>query len=79
MEPGFFSHTIPGDVLLRVIFWDGQWSPRKALQEQMEALANKETAAKEKEEKQKQAVEDREKRRHQSGRDPRSQETELPR
>lgn len=44
----------------------------------MEALANKETAAKEKEEKQKQAVEDREKRRHQSGTDLWGQETELP-
>ena len=43
----------------------------------MEALANKETAAKEKEKKQKQAVEDREKRRHQSGTDPWGQETEL--
>lgn len=38
-------------------------------------MANKETAAKEKEEKQKQAVEDREKRRHQSGTDPWGQET----
>ena len=45
----------------------------------MEALANKETTAKEKEEKQKQAVEDREKRRHRSGTDPGGQETELPR
>ena len=36
---------------------DGPWSPRKALQTQMEALANKEAAAKEKEEKQNQAVE----------------------
>eukprot|EP00434_Breviolum_minutum_P004090 symbB.v1.2.003603.t1/scaffold202.1/size271277/14 len=51
--------TVPVAVNAAIRKVNGRVSRKlKALQEQMEALANKETAAKEKEEKQKQAVED---------------------